>query len=242
MNVIWVEDDAEVAECASDAVRAAVRGLAQPSLALPTGRTPLGLYACLADAVRGQRLDASAWRAYNLDEFVGLGADHPQSYACYLATRVVAPLGLAPARVRLLDGLAADPAAECAAHQAAIEAGGGLDLAILGLGANGHVAFNEPGADWSAPARVVELSAQTQAEHRAQVAANEPAPPARAMTLGLPTLLAARAVVLLVSGAQKFRALAQLLGGSADPRWPVSAFFAHPALTVIAPAGLRASR
>ena len=225
MNLIWVEDDAEVAECAAETVLSLVRRNPRAMLALPTGRTPLGLYAVLREEAAAGAFDATQLRVFNLDEFVGLPASDEHSYSGYIESRVVAPLGIAREGVRLLDGTAADPAAECAAHEAAIAAGGGLDLALLGLGANGHLAFNEPGCDWTAPGRVVTLSQDTQAAHRQGLAANDTPPPGTALTIGLPTLLAARAVLLLVGGEEKRPALA-----------------AHPALTVIAPVALKARR
>jgi len=242
MNLIWVEDDAEVGECAAETVLSLVRREPAARLALPTGRTPLGLYAVLRGAAADRALDASRLRIFNLDEFVGLQATHEHSYAGYLQAQFVTPLGIAPDNVRLLDGTAADPAAECAAHELVIAAGGGLDLAILGLGANGHLAFNEPGCDWSAAGRVVELSARTRAAHREGLAANDTAPPELALTIGLPTLLAARAVLLLVGGAAKREALQRLITGAPDPAWPVTALAAHAALTVIAPVALKARR
>ncbi len=242
MNLIWVEDDAEVAECAAETVLSVVRRKPDAMLALPTGRTPLGLYGVLREEAAAGAFDARRLRVYNLDEFVGVAASDSLSYSGYIDRQVVGPLAIDRAGVRLLDGRAVDAQAECLAHEASIVAGGGLDLAILGLGSNGHLAFNEPGCDWTAPGRVVVLSAATREAHRAGLAANDPVPPGEAMTIGLPTLLAARSVLLLVGGAQKRAALERLLAATPDPDWPVTALAAHPALTVVAPIALKARR
>jgi len=142
--------------------------------------------------------------------------------------------------IRLLRGDAVGIDAECRDFDAAIAAAGGLDLAILGLGTNGHIGFNEPGSDWSARAHVVSLSAETRATHVAQTH-GKLAIPEYGITLGISTIAAAREILLLVAGGAKARALAALRRGIPDPQWPVTALLTHPHLTVLAEADLQSA-
>jgi glucosamine-6-phosphate deaminase len=130
--------------------------------------------------------------------------------------------------------------AECRDYEAAIAAAGGLDLAILGLGVNGHIGFNEPGSDWSAPTHGVTLSPETRATHLAQTQGRFPIPQ-HGITVGISTIVAAREILLLVAGGAKARALAAFRRGIPDPQWPVTALLTHPHLTVLAEAALQST-
>jgi glucosamine-6-phosphate deaminase len=235
MEVAWCADGPGFARRAAGEVCAALETWPDGVVALPTGRTPLGLYAELVRRVRVGSLDVSRARFVNLDEYAGLGPGDPRSYAQVLNTHLLYALRLPAEHVRLLRGDAPDLAEECRAVDAWIERRGGIALAILGLGENGHIAFNEPGADWESTARVVRLSERTIAAHRALAGA---ATPDEGLTLGIRALRAARRVLLLVSGAAKRDALAALLRGAPDGNWPVTSLFGHPALTVVADAAL----
>lgn len=188
-------------------------------LALPSGNTPVRLYAHLADAHRhGQHFERAT--IFALDEYLGLGADDPRSFAAFFRTHVFGPLGLPGAHTHVLDGRAADPEAACAAYEAAIAKAGGLDLTLLGLGANGHIAFNEPATTLSARTHVTPLSPPASAI----------AP--RGLTLGVGTLLSAPRVWLMASGAGKAEAVARMLNGTIDPLCPASLLQAHPSAEV----------
>jgi glucosamine-6-phosphate deaminase len=238
MNLIWVEDAEALAEAAAARVAALLAIQPTAVIALPTGATPLGLYERLIARRQAGSLRPDEARFFDLDEFLGLPASDRRSYAGFLARHLFGPLGLRADRIRLLDGAAADPDAECRAYDAAIEAAGGLDLAVLGLGANGHVAFNEPGDDWALGTHVVTLADSTR---RAQglLFASESEVPRRGLTLGIASLRAARALLLLVQGEGKAAALGALRAGVADRRWPVTALLDHPDLTVLADRELR---
>lgn len=236
MKVSWATDSADLARRAAAEFDAALGSRARFVAALPSGRTPLGLYAELRARHAAGRFDASRLKLYALDEYVGLGPGDPESFAAYFARELGAPLGLSSGQLRVPAGGPADgsldPATDIAAHEAAIAADGGLDLAIIGVGANGHVAFNEPGSDWQAAGRVVELAASTVEALAARFAGR--AAPRRGVTMGLPVLRAARRVLLLADGESKARALAALLAGTPSRDWPVTAFADHPDLEVIA--------
>lgn len=217
---------------AADRVNAVLARKPHAALALPTGQTPVGLYALLsARAAAGAISFARTW-LFNLDEYVGLAPDHPRSYGRFLGRHLLERVDVADKRVRLLRGDASDLAAECRSYDAAIAKVGGIDLAILGLGANGHIAFNEPGADSTAGTHVVALSAQTRAVHQRQ-AGGIAKLPRRGLTMGVRTLASAREILLLVAGTGKQRALQALLRGRATPRWPVTYLHDHPHLTVL---------
>jgi glucosamine-6-phosphate deaminase len=201
-------------------------------LALPTGNTPLGPYAELARRSQAGTVDFSAARVFNLDEYCGLPRSDPHSYAAFLHRHLIDSLRLPPAQVRLLRGDAADPRAECRDYDAAIGAWGGIDLCVLGLGRNGHIAFNEPGSPWDLRTHVVELSPSIRADHARQ-AASPWAIPARGITMGIRSILEAHEVLLLIAGAGKEAAKAALDRGVEDPEWPVTSLLRARELTII---------
>jgi len=177
-----VHTAAEFAQAAADVVTTQLQSKPRSVLALPTGSTPLGLYAELVRRSRAGFASLAEARIFDLDEYCGLPSSDPASFAAFIRARLIVPLMLAEDHVRLLRGDAPDAAAECADYEQAIANIGGIDLCVLGLGQNGHVAFNEPGAAWDSRARVVELSAST----RARFAAHARGPGRRRPT-GLPS-------------------------------------------------------
>jgi glucosamine-6-phosphate deaminase len=208
-------------------------------LGLATGGTMVPVYAAVADAVRQlppeqrQRLRRN-WLSFNLDEYVGLPPHHPGSFAAFMRTRLTEPLGLEPGRVRLPDGMAADPAQEAERYCREIRRAGGIGLQLLGLGLNGHVGFNEPPCAATAPCRPVTLSAQTRGHNAAAFAGDPGAVPHRAITLGLAEILAAGRILLVVTGAAKAPVLRRLLEDATGPELPASWLKQHPAVRVIA--------
>lgn len=238
MQLTWLDNATQLAERAAQQVASVLVEKPDAVLALPTGNTPLGLYRQLiAMQARGD-IDCRRARFFNLDEFVGKSIEDADSYAAFLWQHCFSPLGITPAQVRLLRGDAADRAVECRSFDQAIAAAGGLDLAILGLGTNGHVAFNEPGSDWQAPTREVVLEAATKQAQQG-LYADAADVPHHGLTMGIATIRAARSILLLVSGSNKAAAIAALLRGTPDPAWPVTAVLDHPRLTVLGDRKLR---
>lgn len=237
-NIVWCRSGGEFSRVAADHVAALLARGPKAVIALPTGQTPLGLYAELVARAAAKRLSVAQARFFNLDDYLGLGEDHPLSYARFLREHFLAPAGVPEEHIRLLRGDAADIEAECGDYEAAIAAGGGLDLAILGLGTNGHIGFNEPGSDWSAQTHVVSLSRETRATHVAQTAGKFVIPE-YGVTVGIATIVAAREILLLVAGGAKARALGAFRAGIPDPTWPVTALLTHRNLTVLADAELQ---
>lgn len=235
--ILWCEDSDQFAATAADRVAAVLAAQPRGAVALPTGQTPVGMYRQLTARAGARQLDLGRAHFFNLDEYVGLAADHPLSYARFLQQHLLRPAAIPAPHVRLLRGDAADLPAEISDYERAIQSAGGLELAILGLGQNGHVAFNEPGSDWTLRTHLVQLTAGTRAVHHAQTEGRYEIP-WWALTVGIATLRAARHIVLLVAGA-KGEALKAWMAGVPDPRWPVTSLLGHPNLTLVCDAALQ---
>jgi glucosamine-6-phosphate deaminase len=238
-TILWRRGGIEFSRAAADYVAALLGRKPESVMALPTGQTPLGLYAELVARRAAQQLPEVQARFFNLDDYLGLSAAHPLSYARFLREHFLMPIGVPEEHIRLLRGDPVGIEAECREYEAAIAAAGGLDLAILGLGPNGHIGFNEPGSDWSAKTHVVSLSPETRATHLAQTQGKF-AIPEYGITVGISTIVAAREILLLVAGGAKAHALAALRRGIPDPKWPVTSLLTHRNLTVIAEVELQA--
>ncbi len=230
-SLIVVEDGEKVAKKAAEHMRDQLKAKPESVLALPTGRTPLGMYGELVRMCERGEVDFSPTTVFDLDEFYSLPPEHPASFASYLNTHFLerVPLG----RVVLLNGIAPDPEAECARVEEEIRRIGGVDLAILGIGRNGHIAFNEPGSRVDSRTRLVALTDSTRRASRGCFPVGEEAP-YTALTMGVSTILAARAILLLAIGPQKASILARALCGSVTGDIPASWLQQHPRLTIIA--------
>src|SRR4051812_38233271 len=195
---------------------------------LPTGHTPRGMYAALRAHCADGSLPTSHVSVLGLDEYLGLGGDDPRSSRATLDRELAGiPLG----RREALDGAAADPAVEAARYQAGLGAAP-IDPALLGVGRDGHVAFDEPGSRPEDQVRRVALTQTTIADAAADFHGAENVP-REALTVGLSTLLAAREVLVIVTGAEKAEAVHGMLEGPTSPDSPASLLRDHPRLTVI---------
>lgn len=232
MTVSVLPTSDTVAEVAAQRVQAMVASSAAPVLGLPTGRTPLGLYARL----RASPIEWRRVRTFNLDEFEGLAPDHPGSFRRYMDEQLFTPVGLAPDRIGFLRGDAPDAAAECARYDAAIAAAGGIDLLVCGVGANGHIGFNEPGPTLTAPTHVVTLHPDTRRANAERFGGDAAAVPARALTMGMGTMLRARRILVLATGPAKAAAVAALRDGPLTTQLPASWLQVHGAVEVLADA------
>jgi glucosamine-6-phosphate deaminase len=203
------------------------------SLLVATGNTPMGVYQELARRQHQGALDTSKARVFQLDEYVGLGPDDFRSLYGWTRRSFVEPLGIPDDRVTRLEADAADPGKACEAYEAAVDAAGGIDLAILGLGPNGHLGFNEPPSEADAPTRVIEL-AEASVESNAQYWGGRDQVPRSAMTAGMNVILAARHIVLVVSGAHKRDILHRAISGPVTADVPASWLQRAPNVTILA--------
>ena len=227
----------EVFESAGDTAQAAARRIARavrdnPALVLglATGRTQEPVYAALRHLHAGGAIDFGAVSTFNLDEFTGIDTSHPGSFRRFMDEHLFGPVGIDPRRVHFLDGLAADPDAECARYEAAIEAAGGLDLQILGIGANGHIGFNEPGDELVSRTHRVTLHDVTRRENAGAFGGHPEQVPREALSMGMGTILKARALVLVAVGTRKARCIERTVRGPLTTRLPASFLQTHRAV------------
>jgi glucosamine-6-phosphate deaminase len=198
-----------------------------------TGDTPMGLYAELVEMRARGELDASRLRVFQLDEYLDVGPDDSRSLHGWLMRSFVLPLGIPGANVMRLRGDVDDVEAACAAYERAVEEAGGFDLAILGLGPNGHLGFNEPPSVPGAPTRLVDLT-EASVESNARYWGGRHRVPRGAVTAGMARLLTARHVLLVVSGAHKSDILRRTLTGPPTPEVPASLLQQAADVTVLA--------
>jgi len=204
------------------------------TLALPTGRSPLGMYERVVNECRREYRCFRDVTTFNLDEYVGVAREHAGSYRTYMTRHLFEHVDVDPRNIHIPDGMAADLEAECRRYEDEIRAAGGLELTFLGLGRNGHIGFNEPGSPFDARTRVVELTPSTRAANAEFFPDGNV--PTHAITMGIATILESRAIVLLASGAGKQDAIERLRSGSVDQSFPASALHLHPSVTVLAQA------
>jgi glucosamine-6-phosphate deaminase len=201
-------------------------------LGVATGSSPLATYDALAGLITDGELDLSRASAFALDEYVGLPVGHPQSYAEVVRRTVTVPLRLDPARVHVPDG---DPSRLDTAgqrYEAAIAAAGGVDVQILGVGANGHVGFNEPTSSLSSRTRVKTLTPGTRIDNTRFFDSIDDVP-RHCVTQGLGTIMDARHLVLVATGAGKAAAIAAIVEGPVTAMCPGSVLQLHQHATVI---------
>lgn len=201
-------------------------------LGLATGSTPLPLYRALATKVEAGEISFSRASGFALDEYVGIDPAHSESYHQVIRREVIEPLGMDPTLVHVPDGAAPDPAAAAAAYDAAIEAAGGVDIQILGIGANGHLGFNEPTTSFASPTHVTALTEQTRSDN-ARFFDSPDQVPTHAVTQGLGTISKARTLLLLATGANKAAAIRAAVEGPVASICPASLIQLHADVHVI---------
>ena len=229
-EVVIVPDARAAGALVADAIARAIEARPDAVLGLATGSTPLPVYEALRGRLAGT--DLSRVRGFALDEYVGIDPAHPQSYRSVISREVVAPLGLDPARVHVPDGSPAGIEHAGADYEAAIEAAGGVDLQILGIGTDGHIGFNEPGSSFASSTRVKTLTEQTRRDN-ARFFDTIDDVPMHCITQGLGTILRARHLMLLAFGEGKAAAVAAAVEGPLSASAPGSAIQLHPHATVV---------
>jgi glucosamine-6-phosphate deaminase len=196
-------------------------------LGLPTGSSPIGMYRALIEAYREGRISFKHVVTFNMDEYVGLPESHPESYHSFMFTNFFNHIDIPRESIHILNGNAADLKAECAHYEEMIEAAGGIDLFIGGIGPDGHIAFNEPGSSLSSRTRMKTLTTDTRIANSRFFGGNPENVPAHALTVGVGTVMDAREVMILVNGHAKARALPAAIEGSVNHMWTISALQMH---------------
>jgi glucosamine-6-phosphate deaminase len=220
MRTVVVEDYAALSRVAADAIAATLARRPDALLLLATGDTPMGPYRELAERRRRGEVDTSQVRAAQLDEYAGLAGDDRRSLYGWMVRSFLDPLGVPESRAIRLGGRL-PPDVACRAYDEAVEAAGGFDLAVLGLGPNGHLGFNEPPVERDAPTRLVPLTPAS-IRSNARYWGDESDVPREALTCGLASMLRAREILLVVSGAHKREILRSTLAPPPAPEVPAS--------------------
>ena len=228
-EIIIVESREDAGRRVADEILALIAKKPDAVLGLATGSTPLPVYQALAASIDG--VDVSRVRGFALDEYVGLPAGHPESYASVIAREVVEPLGLDPARIHTPNGALETIATAGDEYEAAIVAAVGIDIQILGVGTDGHIGFNEPGSSFASITRTKTLTQQTRIDNSRFFDSVDDVP-IHCITQGLGTILRARHLVLLAFGASKADAVARAVEGPLSAMTPASAIQLHPRVTV----------
>jgi glucosamine-6-phosphate deaminase len=242
MRVIVERDAGKAADAAARLIAGTLSARAEATLALPTGRTAAAVYASLVAEHRGGRARFAGAVLFDLDEFAGVTREDPRSFAAFLRAHLLAHVDADARHVHLLDGAARHWRDEAARHERAIAAAGGLDLAVLGIGGNGHIGFNEPAAALPAATHRVRLAPATRRRHGSAFGSAARVP-RYALTMGVGTILRARRVLLVATGKEKARIVARALEGPLTTRVPASLLQAHPDVIAVldrdAASGLR---
>ena len=231
-RIIVAKNPEEVGRIAADAFEALIQAKPACVLGLATGSSPLPLYNELIKREKAGKIDFSRVRSVNLDEYKGLAPDHEQSYRRFMQDNLFDHISIKPENTIVPDGLAQDVDAMCQAYEERIEEWGGIDLQLLGIGHDGHIAFNEPDNYFPARTHEVKLTEMTiEANKRFFSSADEV--PKFAFTMGIGSIMSARKIIMVVTGAGKKDILNKSFWGKVDPQIPTSILQFHPDVTVV---------
>ena len=196
-------------------------------LGLPTGRTPIGTYDELRRLHAARRVSFDHVSTFNLDEFVGIDAQHPGSFRQFMQRHLFHGVDLRPERIHFLNGMAPDLDAECARYELAVDASGGIDLQLLGIGANGHIGFNEPGDELAAFTHRVTLHEGTRRDNAELFGGDPEQVPREALSMGMATILRTAALILIATGARKAHCIERTVHGPLTTKLPASFLQTH---------------
>jgi len=197
-------------------------------LGLPTGSSPIGMYQGIIKAYQEGRVSFKNVLTFNMDEYVGLPEEHPESYHSFMKKNLFDHIDCPAENIHILNGNAEDLAAECAHYEAMITEAGGIDLFIGGIGPDGHIAFNEPGSSLSSRTRIKTLTTDTRVANSRFFGGDPNSVPKHALTVGVGTVMSAKEVLILCNGHNKSRALKAAVEGSITQMWTISALQLHP--------------
>ena len=238
MKVVIKETSQDVAQWAANHIVEQINKKAALTdapfvLGLPTGSTPLATYKALIEKHRAGEVSFSNVVTFNMDEYVGLAEEHPESYHSFMWNNFFKHIDIKPENVHILNGNAEDVEKECADYEAAIVAAGGIDLFMGGVGEDGHIAFNEPFSSLQSRTRIKTLTPDTIAVNSRFFGGDISQVPTRALTVGVGTIMDAERVVILATGRKKARALRHAIEGSYNHQWTLSALQLHKAGIIV---------
>ena len=238
MRVIIKDQSCEVAAWAAAYIVSEIKAKAARTdapfvLGLPTGSTPLETYRELIRLHKAGEVSFKNVVTFNMDEYVGLAEDHPESYHSFMWNNFFSHIDINPENVHILNGNAPDLIAECEAYEEAIVKAGGIDLFMGGVGEDGHIAFNEPFSSLQSRTRIKTLTSDTIAVNSRFFGGDISKVPTQALTVGVGTILAAHKVMILATGPKKARALRHAIEGSYNHQWTLSALQTHPAGIIV---------
>lgn len=232
MEVVIAPAD-QLAVLAAEAIDKLLRAKPTSVLGLATGSSPLKVYDELVRRHTEDGLSFAQAKAFMLDEYVGIAEDHPERYRNVIEKEIASRVDFAPDAVQGPDGNADDLVAACADYERKIVDAGGVDLQILGIGTDGHIAFNEPGSSLASRTRIKTLTAQTREDNARFFGDDLAQVPQHCLTQGLATIMSAKHLVLLASGKGKAEAVHQLVEGPVSAMWPATIMQMHPHATVL---------
>jgi len=230
MKKIVCDSYEEICRFAADIFAQTLKDKPDSVLGFATGSTPIGLYDELAKRHMNGEIDFSKAQSFNLDEYYPIDPAHPQSYSSFMQKYLFSKINLS--KSQLLNGSAADPIAECARYDAAIEVSGGIDLQLLGIGVNGHIAFIEPAPSYPLGTSLIELAEDTLIANSRFFGEDE-TQPVTALSVGLNAIFKTKRIMMLVTGAGKADVIKKLFDSSIHTDMPASLLHLHPDVTII---------
>ncbi|WP_174614285.1 glucosamine-6-phosphate deaminase [Virgibacillus ihumii] len=232
MEILKCKDYTDMSQKAAELVIKTIHGMPKPVLGLATGSTPEGMYRYLINAYNRNAVSFANVTTFNLDEYVGLREDDPNSYKFYMREKLFDAVDIPTGQAHVPNGDTAEPEKECASYEKQIQDAGNADLQVLGLGLNGHIGFNEPGSSFKSMTHTVELDESTRKANARFFDSLEQVP-IQAITMGIGTIMHSRKILLLVSGVNKADAVKKLVHGEVTEDFPASVLQLHDDVIVI---------
>lgn len=236
MNILKFHSDEDFVQTGASLIVSLLQSNPKAVLGLATGSSPVGVYARMIDMYRKGLVSFSKATTFNLDEYIGLPDNHPQSYRSFMNEQLFNHIDINPNQTYIPNGNAVDMEAECLAYEKKLDEYGPVDLQILGIGSNGHIGFNEPDANLSSKTHVVDLLEDTR-EANARFFDSLEDVPRQAITMGIGSILKAKQILLLARGAGKAEAIRNAVEGPITTQCPASLLQSHPNVIVLVDEG-----
>ena len=221
IRIFYAETAKEAGALAAEVIADIVKENPEATLGLATGSSPLDMYSTLSEKCSKGEISFKNVKTVNLDEYVGLTPDHDQSYAYFMRTNLFDKIDISLENTNVPSGIAKDPAAECARYDKIVESFGGVDVQVIGIGNNGHIAFNEPADSFSYGTQLVNLTDST-IDANSRFFATRDEVPTQALSMGIGQIMSAKKILLLANGVGKAEILEKSLFGEVTPRVPAS--------------------